>query len=85
MFKYLLNKIAAKLGYIVRKQKAGIKRTAKGGQQSDVDFKWLMQQIHGKNIYDNFDASKYPSDPSGWGSDSPAFAKIFAQVSSRVT
>lgn len=83
MVKYLLNKIAAKLGYIVRKQKAGIKRTAKEGQESDVDFKWLMQQIHGKDIYKNFDASKYPSDPSGWGSDSPAFAKIFAKFNPR--
>lgn len=83
MVKYLLNKIAAKLGYIVRKQKAGIKRTAKEGQHSHVDFNWLMQQIHGKNIYDNFDASKFPSDSSGWGSNSPAFAKIFAEFKPR--
>lgn len=82
MIKNILQKIAARLGYVVRKRKAGIKRTG-FTQGPSVDHKWLMQSLHGKNIYNGFDASKYHNDLSGWGSESPAFSKIFAEYGPR--
>ena len=82
MIKNILQEIAARLGYVVRKRKTGIKRSTFARVQS-VDHEWLMHSIHGKNIYSGFDASRYHNDPSGWGSDSPAFAKIFAEYDPR--
>jgi hypothetical protein len=82
MIKSILQKIAADLGYVVRKRKSGLRRAA-SAQNQPVDQAWLMQNIHGKNIYSGFDTAKFPSDPSGWGSDSPAFAKIFAEFKPR--
>jgi hypothetical protein len=40
----------------------------------------LMQAIHGKNIYKDFDHLKYLYDPAGWGCESPAFETLIQRV-----
>lgn len=69
----------SRLGFVIKKRRPAIHR-ADGATTIDIQPANLMQAIHGQNIYENFDYQHYPSDPAGWGSDSPAFKTLIEQI-----
>ncbi len=77
-----LQAIAARLGFVIKKRRPAVRR--RGGEQVAVEVERLMEAVHGCDIYAGFDASALPYDPAGWGSQSPAFAPLIAELRPRL-
>ena len=75
----MLHALASRLGFVVKRRRPAIIRTA-DAQPLHVAPESLMRAIHGGDIYEGFDHQAHPSDPSGWGGDSPAFAEILTET-----
>lgn len=78
----LLHILFSRLGYIIKKRRPAIPR-ASGTAPLEIQPANLMQAIHGKDIYEDFDHLQYPFDPAGWGCESPAFKTLIERVRPR--
>ncbi|MCS6772397.1 MAG: hypothetical protein NZ740_10320 [Kiritimatiellae bacterium] len=77
---YFLSYLASKCGYVIkRRHPAGLRANRSTNLSQPVTRNVLMQRIHGQDIYEGFDFEAYAFDPTGWGSDSAAFAKILGR------
>ncbi|CAN5797893.1 hypothetical protein BH09VER1_BH09VER1_48440 [soil metagenome] len=79
MLQHLIASLASRFGYVIRRQRAAVKRTATGAGEG-VPAELLMENIHGVDIYAGFDHTRYPNAPTGWGSESPAFADLIREI-----
>lgn len=75
----LLQRIAGRFGYSIKRRRPGIRRS---GQQGEIQVSAgeLMQSIHGCDIYEGFDFKAYPKDLAGWGGDSEAFTELIGET-----
>jgi hypothetical protein len=71
----MLHTLASRLGFVIKRRKPGIPRTA-SKNPLHIAPENLMTAIHGGDIYQDFDFKSHPNNPTGWGGDSPAFAEI---------
>ena len=78
MIASLIQKIAGRFGYTVKRRRPGIRR-ADSIVEVEVTATDLMRSIHGEDIYEKFDYHFYPEDLVGWGGDSPAFAELIRE------
>jgi predicted O-methyltransferase YrrM len=62
------------MGYSIKRLKPA-KQHANPGQAGRAEQS-LLSLLHAVNPYEGFDHTAYPDDPTGWGSDSTAFAKL---------
>ena len=66
------------MGYSIKRLKPALQRAdPESPTRAEQSLKELL---HAVDPYQGFDHSEYPNDPSGWGSDSPAFEKLIAQA-----
>lgn len=75
--KHIISAIASKFGYVVKRQHPARRRGRSQVREEAPSQRELMRLIHGKDIYEGFNYRQYEYDPTGWGSDSEAFARIF--------
>lgn len=79
MIASLLQKIAGRLGYSIKRRRPGIRRAGTGGE-IQVSATDLMHSVHGCDIYEGFDFQSYPEDLAGWGGDSGAFNELIGET-----
>ena len=75
----LLQKIAARFGYSIKRRRPGIRRAGASGE-IQVSAADLMHSVHGRNVYEGFDFQSHPEDLAGWGGDSGAFAELIGET-----
>jgi hypothetical protein len=74
-FTSILQRIAGRLGYSVKRRRPGIRRTS-GAALHSIHPESLMEAIHGKDIYEGFDHTAFAPDRKGWGGESAAFEEL---------
>ncbi|GAA5483639.1 class I SAM-dependent methyltransferase [Haloferula sargassicola] len=74
----LLKGLAYRCGFSLRKLR-GAKRFEVTGDRAGR----VRPLLHQVDPYEGFDPTAWPDDASGWGSDSPAFGELIAQVRPR--
>jgi hypothetical protein len=74
----LMQKIAGRCGYTIKRRRPGIRRAGSTGV-SQVTVDELLHAVHGQNIYEGFHHQAFPEDLTGWGGDSPAFAELIRE------
>jgi hypothetical protein len=75
---FLMQKIAGRFGYTIKRRRPGIRRAEVPGE-TRVTVADLLHAVHGQDIYEGFDHLAYPEDLAGWGGDSPAFAELIRE------
>jgi len=77
-FQSFVKGVFYKLGYSLKRLRpAGKVRTAAAPAQTGT--RDIRSMIHAVDPYEGFDASAYPLDLQGWGSETPAFREILTQ------
>ena len=79
MLQPFIASLAGRFGYVIRRQRRAVQRNG-AGTSPKVSADGLMANIHGSDIYAGFDHTKYPNAPTGWGSESPAFAELIREI-----
>lgn len=75
----LVQKFIGRLGYTMKRRRPGIRRS-ESDQETQVTVEDLMHSLHGEDVFEGFDYQSYPSDVTGWGGDSPAFAELIHEI-----
>jgi len=75
----LVQKFIGRMGYTMKRRRPGIRRS-ESDQETQVTVEDLMHSLHGEDVFEGFDYQSYPSDVTGWGGDSPAFAELIHEI-----
>lgn len=80
-FQFLLKTVLYRLGYSIKRIRPlpAAHRPVQTGEIADI-----RKLLHVADPYAGFDASAYPLDAQGWGSDSPAFRELLVQTKPRL-
>jgi hypothetical protein len=65
-------------GFVLKRRRQTLVRKATSGQGLAAEA--LMEALHGRDVYEDFDYRKYDYDGAGWGGQSPAFAELVGEV-----
>ena len=74
---HLAKRLAYRCGFSLRRLRAPRRVAVAGGPPDPGRIRPLL---HRRDPYAGFDFQRFPDDPAGWGSDSPAFAELVAEV-----
>lgn len=79
----LLKGLLYRLGYSIKRIRPVRRAGPAASADRAADPATLLGLLHRVDPYEGFPYEDYPDDPSGWGSDSPAFAGILESVRPR--
>lgn len=71
--------VAYRLGFTIKRLRAARSLDPVTGDRSGR----VRPLLHRVDPYEGFDWENWPDDPSGWGSDSPAFGELVAEIRPR--
>jgi hypothetical protein len=73
-----LKSLLMRWGFVLKRRRQVMVRQPAGDRTLAPEA--LMQALHGTDVYEGFDFTRFPCDLQGWGGDSPAFAQLIKEV-----